>query len=1143
MHIMKDCAHRVRQAMYLICAIAVALTACLPFMPIRQARADDGVYLEVGGQNRYDNYSTAWMYADGQVAYCALPELATPAQGTYTKEPLDDNLHSSWREVVRAMLFYGYGGPGFDPSRYWPQTWYDGSEMTDAHYAALTHILISEAFSRSTESPSLYGCSEEFITWVQSEVIGMTGDSGPWKEETIGGALRNSGLSGDYGAWFDIVMPDIFGAYMLRTGDNTQIVVSYTPYGWIELQKSSADAAISQSNACYSLEGARYEIRDANGDVAGELVCDASGYAKSDALSPGTYYVCETGAPEGYALDVSQYEVEVASSVGSHIDATDMPQRSQVALVIQKTDEATGKDKPQGGATLEGAQFEVCYFDGIHGEDDLPQTPARTWILATDAEGQALLDEAHLVSGDELFRDDSGPVLPLGTVSIREVKAPRGYLIDPRVAVVHVDGAGEETYVERFAAQSAPERVIRGDFDLVKVHGQSMERLAGIPFKVTSETTGESHVIVTDENGYASTAAAWNPHSQNTNGNDWLLESQGDDATAPEKAPDPAAGIWFGTDAPVDDARGALPFDTYRIEELSCKENEGLGLVSMRITVTREGVTVPLGTVDDNDGPRIATTLSADGEKLVPADTVVTLIDTVAYENLMPNTAYTLHATLMDAATGEPARDAAGAAIKARVEFTPTMSSGSQDVAFELDTAGRAGTELVCFEQLFAGERVVATHEDLDDEGQTVRIPAIHTTAISQDSGGHEAFAGEKIAIDDTVSYKGLIPGKTYELSGVLMDATTGEAALDDAGNPITAQTTFAADAAEGSETVSFAFTGTSLAGHDLVVFETLTCDGTEIAIHEDLADTGQTVSLPRIATTALDAVDGDHLIDCAPGQRVVDAVAFENLVPGEPYVLSATLVNAQGDVLASAQAPFEPATADGTQNVELTLDATGLEGQSLVVFEKLNHKDVLVASHCDASSAEQTVRCPSLKTSAADADDGDREVLADETCRIVDHVTYSGLVRHEAYVVRGVLVDKATGMQLADAAGNPIEAVASFIADAEEGEVDVVFEFDATGLGDTQAVVFEQLDHKNNLIARHADLNDEAQTVALVTPPEPPAPVQPQTKAAKSHGVAKTGDDLLPALAALALLACGGITCAATAYALRRRGKHCKRW
>jgi hypothetical protein len=261
--------------------------------------------------------------------------------------------------------------------------------------------------------------------------------------------------------------------------------------------------------------------------------------------------VCETDAPEGYALDVSQYEVEVASSVASHIDATDMPQRSQVALVIQKTDEATGKDQPQGGATLEGAQFEVCYFDGIHGEDDLPRTPTRTWILATDATGQALLDEAHLVSGDELFRDDSGPVLPLGTVSIREVKAPRGYLIDPRVAVVHVDGSGEETYVERFAAQGAPERVIRGDFDLVKVHGQSMERLAGIPFKVTSETTGESHVIVTDENGYASTAASWNPHSQNTNGNDWLLEAQGDDATAPEKAPDPAAGIWFGTDAPV----------------------------------------------------------------------------------------------------------------------------------------------------------------------------------------------------------------------------------------------------------------------------------------------------------------------------------------------------------------------------------------------------------------------------------------------------------------------------------------------------------------------------------------------------------------------------------------------------------------
>ena len=79
-------------------------------------------------------------------------------------------------------------------------------------------------------------------------------------------------------------------------------------------------------------------------------------------------------------------------------------------------------------------------------------------------------------------------------------------------------------------ADELTEQVIRGDLKLVKVGEGDQGRMAGVPFLVTSATTGESHTIVTDANGCASTAASWNPHTADTNG-----------GTA-------ESGVWFGGD-------------------------------------------------------------------------------------------------------------------------------------------------------------------------------------------------------------------------------------------------------------------------------------------------------------------------------------------------------------------------------------------------------------------------------------------------------------------------------------------------------------------------------------------------------------------------------------------------------------------
>ena len=151
--------------------------------------------------------------------------------------------------------------------------------------------------------------------------------------------------------------------------------------------------------------------------------------------------------------------------------------------------------------------------------------------------------------------------LPLGKVVIKETKAPKGYLLSDAVYTVNITSEGTSETVRTYNAPDAPEQVKRGDLEFVKVSDGDLNRLANVPFQITSLTTGESHILVTDKNGYASTSAEWNPHTANTNRGETSED-----------------GIWFGTSAP-DDNKGALIYDDYELEELRCEANKGMKLL------------------------------------------------------------------------------------------------------------------------------------------------------------------------------------------------------------------------------------------------------------------------------------------------------------------------------------------------------------------------------------------------------------------------------------------------------------------------------------------------------------------------------------------------------------------------------------
>ena len=466
---------------------------------------------------------------------------------------------------------------------------------------------------------------------------------------------------------------------------------------------------------------------------------------------------------------------------------------------------------------------------------------------------------------------------------------------------------------------------------------------------------------MTDENGEVRTTTEWNPHSQSTNGNDGVED---------ESLWDDHAGTWFGLTTEgwtvdVQDKLCALPYDTYTLEELPCEGNQGYELVKIpNITISRNDTVIELGTIDDQyEGvPEIGTTALVDGEHVAEPAGEVTLIDIISYKNLQVGETYKISGVLMDKATGEPLL-VNEQQVAAELEFTPTNSEGTVELTYTFDGSALAGKSVVVFEDLYQGENVVASHADINDEGQTVNFgkPTIGTTATID--GEKTAEPAEQITITDTVEYSGLTVGQEYTLRGELVFQATGEPVLSGE-EPVTAEATFVAPGSEGTIDIPFTFDATGMEGQSVVVFETLFSGETTIAEHRDLEDAGQTITfteLPRIGTTA--TVDGQHTADPTGEITIVDVVEYANLIPGQRYTVSGILKDkGSGKPLLvdgaeiTAETEFTAEESTGTVELTYTLDASTLAGTTIVVFETLYQDGVEVVSHADINDEAQTV-------------------------------------------------------------------------------------------------------------------------------------------------------------------------------------------
>lgn len=226
------------------------------------------------------------------------------------------------------------------------------------------------------------------------------------------------------------------GSWTQESVDTLKYSVDWLDFGWIDLVKKSANESITDNNGCYSLEGAVYGIYS-DGTQVDTITTDKDGYAKSSILPVGKYTVKEITASTGYDLDENTYSVTVVKDQTVRANSNETPGNDPIGIEVVKNDAET-KGMPQGDATLEGAEFTVKYYDGYYTKDDLPKKATRTWVIATKevtySTGKkgyvARLSNSNKVSGDNFYTDENGAItLPLGTISIEETKAPKGYLL------------------------------------------------------------------------------------------------------------------------------------------------------------------------------------------------------------------------------------------------------------------------------------------------------------------------------------------------------------------------------------------------------------------------------------------------------------------------------------------------------------------------------------------------------------------------------------------------------------------------------------------------------------------------------------------------------------------------------------------
>lgn len=650
-----------------------------------------------------------------------------------------------------------------------------------------------------------------------------------------------------------------------------------------------------------------------------------------------------------------------------------------------------------GDASLAGAEFTFRYYDGQYAtaaETEASGAPTRTWAFKTNEKGRIrIMDESLKVSGDDLFYNSMGQItLPIGTLLIQETKAPEGYLIDPTVYVRNITPDGTLEAVNSYNAPTVSEQVVTGRIQIVKHTDTGTTKVetpeVGATFNIYLASAGSYDAapanaraqFTIDKDGFAVSpdlpyglytveqTSGWEGSrlmepftvkiDENGKTYSYIINNERFysylkvvkvDAITGEAIP--AAGIgfqiidpqgqkleWWGADTWYTDGSGVM--------KLPCELEYGRGYQAVEVVAPSGYVLADKPFLFDvlpenaaqEDGLTVITLTAPNS----PTQISVAKVD---YQgNFVPGATLQLLDKDGHVVDEWVSGDTPHVIYHLPIGATYTLH----------ETAAPEGWFVAEDMSVTVGSVVSDSAFSMEDE----EIPILHTTATV--NGEHIAKAAGTQTISDVVSYKHLIPGKEYTVTGKLMDKSTGKVLIQD-GKEITTSITFTPAEPDGTVTVEFTVDASLLAGKTTVVFESLSKEGKELAVHADIDDEGQTVHWPEIHTTA--TIDGKKNVVSGKTYVLKDVVGYTNLIPGKEYVITGTVMDKstgkaleQGGKPVTATAIFTPTEPNGTVELEFTIDTALLGGKALVVFESIQMDGHVVAIHANLQDRGQTV-------------------------------------------------------------------------------------------------------------------------------------------------------------------------------------------
>lgn len=954
-----------------------------------RAAGTKSIYLNVPGNKIwYGRYNTRYYTTnEGQVAYCMNPLLKTPGAGWYTGSLISDG-------SSRKAFYYAYGGPGY--SQFVNRYGWIWNGVRDLEYA-YSHVILSYTYAKY----ALHNNSQANYAF-----YGLPNST---KKHLINKANQMQAMGG---------IPSGYAVYYFNTSYNHQpMAFQVNNVATLSLRKSSSNTDITNGNSCYSLANAKYGVYSnaACTSQVSTFTTNANGTSNSINLEPGTYYVKEISAPEGYYIDNTVKTVSLSSGENKVVSFTDKPMDDPAAIVIQKKDKYTG-NTIKGKKTLAGAQFTIKYYDGFYDRNNLPARATRTWVIETKERTrpngskvyQAGLSDTYKVGGDNFYKVDGAITIPRGTITIQETKAPDGYRNDLNMTDTKGNSTVNGVYLaqvtkpgdlstlmggQTFEGSDSP---VRADIKLTKINGTNNNTMANIPFKITNLETKESHTIYTGSNGVYDSSLIKKSLNTNT-----------------DKA---GAGVWFGDTSILNDDEGSFEYGSYSIEELECKENNGKILYKGTFKIDNNtGATLDLGKIinnsievktyaADNTSGNNNTAFIQQGGIFNYTTGQLTygkaITDEVNVKGISSGYAV---ANLVDIETGEYIKNKDGSLVQSEAKIEPYndgtyTGQAHQNLIYD-NPESMLGKNIVVFEKIYAlnadgtpnYNKLLVEHTDMNDDLQTVKFQKISTELTVSDTGLHEVNTTSKdVTLQDQITYenfsKDLVDLGYYIKANAKLVDENGNAITDANGNAITSGFSakrFTSDMLKNGDAIHYTLPASVVkkyAGKKLIsqveiyfAFDTDTTNGDPWNLwtyEKDTTNEKQTVTIPAITNTYVSA---DNVSYTDTG--ISDQVNLTGLTRGNTYTLVGKIIDkSTGKVVSKSRK-----CTYGKDAYDITNVVPADEGNYTV--NRLDTYNVYLLKK-DVSSSGETAKQGYYRLN----DEGTKYVLCTESGQVLDN-------------------------------------------------------------------------------------------------------------------------------------------------------------